>query len=309
VEATFEKKPPSAHGLKVMQCPLLILTAIPLPSTLRFADALANISRNEIIIISDIKTSESPSVAKCVYIEDTVSRERGFFNASPIIAKTPIAWDKAIYHLTDDQRDFDYVWIMEDDVFFTNPLICVELMNKYAYDTSDLIVRNFFVRDQHRNWPHWQFAGRFRSEHQAGAFLPLCRLSRRLTEFAVDFVRENGSLDFIEVMFPSLAISHNLSIKTMSFISELRFHAGPEFRKLDLLKLWGDDLNDGIFHPVKSDRLRSMSCVRPPQWQLRFFNAVRPLLARRLQLEADLRARAYSPAEGENLVDVDDRPL
>src|SRR5271170_852213 len=98
-----------------MHSPLLILTTTPLPSTLGFADALADISGSEIIIISDNKPPELPSAAKCVYIDDAVARENGFFNSSPIITKTPIAWDKAIYYLTNDQRVGDYVWIMEDD--------------------------------------------------------------------------------------------------------------------------------------------------------------------------------------------------
>ena len=109
-----------------MHSPLLILTATPLRSTLSFADALADISDNDVIIISDNKPSEVPSVAKCVYINDALARESGFFNSSPIIAKTPIAWDKAIYYLLNECRDLDYVWIMEDDVFFTNPHICIE---------------------------------------------------------------------------------------------------------------------------------------------------------------------------------------
>ena len=160
-------------------------------------------------------------------------------------------------------------------------------------DTSDLIVRNFFLRDQHPNWPHWHFAAQFRYEHQAGGFLPLCRLSRRMTELTSDFVREHGSLAFIEVMFPFLAVSHKLKVKIMNFLSERRFHAGPEFRRLELLQLWRDDLENGIFHPVKSDRLRAMACVRPSRWQLNFCKLVGPFLTRRARLDAKLRVNAY----------------
>ena len=293
-----------------MHTPLLILTATPAPSTLGFADALADISDNDVIVISDNKPSELPSVAKCIYINDAVARERGFFNSSPIIAKTPIAWDKALYHIIRDQKDLDYVWIMEDDVFFTNPCVCIDLIKKYVSDTSDLIVRNFFLRDQHPDWPHWHFAQPFRYEHQAGAFLPLCRLSRRMAELAADFVREHGSLIFIEVMFPSLAVSHKLKVKIMSFIGERRFHAGPEFRKLELLQLWRDDLYNGIFHPVKSDSLRSMSYVRPSAWQLRFCKFVGPFLTRRAQLAANQRANTYHHlSESEICAMIHDRPL
>jgi hypothetical protein len=293
-----------------MHSPVLILTATPLSSTLGFADALANMSHSDIIIISDNHPSKLPSVAKCFYIDDAVAFENGFIHSSPIIAKTPIAWDKAIYYLSTGSTTFDYVWIMEDDVFFTSPNICIELMTKYADDTSDLIVRNFFVRAQHPNWPHWHFAASFRDEHQAGAFMPLCRLSRRMAELARDFVREHGSLSFIEVMFPSLAVLHTLKVKIMNFIGERRFHAGPEFRKLELLQLWHDDLQGGIFHPVKSDSLRSLSYERPLGWQLYVCKLMGPFLTRRAQLEANLRANAYQHlTENEIFAMLEHRPL
>jgi hypothetical protein len=276
-----------------MHSPLLILTETALPSTLGFADSLAKISRNETIIIPDNEPFRYPSIANCVYIDDASARRNGFFNSSPLILKTPIAWDKALFYLTTDCTAFDYVWIMEDDVLFTNPQVCIQLMEKYVSDTSDLIVRNFFLRDQHPNWPHWHFAAQFRSEHQAGGFLPLCRLSRRMTELTSDFVREHGSLAFIEVMFPSLAVSHKLKVKIMNFLSERRFHAGPEFRRLELLQLWRDDLQNGIFHPVKSDRLRSMGYVRPSKWLVHFCKLVGPFLTRRAKLDAKLRVNAY----------------
>jgi hypothetical protein len=288
---------------------LLILTATTLPSTLRFADAVAALRRGDTIIIPDNAPTDHPSTAKCIYIDDDSAREHGFCNSSPIIPKTPIAWDKALYYLASDELRFDYVWIMEDDVFFTSPKVCVQLVKKYADDASDLIVRNFFVREQHRNWPHWRFAAPFRREHQAGAFLPLCRLSRRMVGLARSFVREHGSLAFVEVMFPSLAVEHKLKVKIMNFIGELRFHAGPAFRRLELLHLWGDNLDSGIFHPVKSDKLRSMSCVRPPIWQLQFSKMVGPFLTRRARLEADLRTNAYEHlTESEIFSMLDDRP-
>jgi hypothetical protein len=276
-----------------MANPVLILTANPLSSTLGFADKLAGISDDDVIIISDDKPSALPSIAKCVHIDDAAARKSGFFNSSPIIGKTPIAWDKALYHVINFQKHADYVWIIEDDVFFTSPHVCINLMEKYVSDPSDLIVRNFFLRDQHPTWPHWHFAAHFRYEHQAGAFLPLCRISRRMAELTSDFVRQHGSLAFIEVMFPSLAVSHKLQIKILSFISERRFHAGPEFRKLELLQLWRDDLENGIFHPVKSDKLRSMAYLRPSRWQLNFCKLVGPLLTRRARSDARLRANAY----------------
>jgi hypothetical protein len=131
-----------------------------------------------------------------------------------------------------------------------------------------------------------------------------------MAELARDFVRVHESLTFIEAMFPSLAVLHKLEVKIMSFIGERRFHAGPEFRKLELLQLWGNHLENGIFHPVKSDRLRSMSYERPSEWQLQFCKMVGPFLTRRAQLEAKLRANAYQHLAEDRIFSViQERPL
>src|SRR5262249_45101200 len=64
---------------KAMNDLVLILTRIPVSSTLRFADALANDSQSETIIISDNQPAEVPTIAKCAYIADAIARENGFF--------------------------------------------------------------------------------------------------------------------------------------------------------------------------------------------------------------------------------------
>jgi hypothetical protein len=93
--------------------------------------------------------------------------------------------------------------------------------------------------------------------------MPLCRLSRQMIYLAGDFVHEHGSLTFVEVMFPSLAIRHGLKVEIMDFISERRFRWAPVIWKWELMHRWGDNLQTGIFHPVKSEKLRSVASVKP----------------------------------------------
>ena len=103
-------------------------------------------------------------------------------------------------------------WIMEDDVVFTHAKICLELIEKYERNKSDLIVPNFFTRAKYPRWAHWNTAKSFQYEHQAGAFLPLCRISRRLVHLVDCYVKKHGSLSFIESLLPSLVVRHNLAI-------------------------------------------------------------------------------------------------
>jgi hypothetical protein len=148
-----------------MHSPFLILTANPSRYTLNFADELASLIDNEVIVISDNQPCEHPSGARCLYIDDSLAYKNGFFNSRPLIPKTPIAWDKALYCLIDNKIEFEYVWIMEDDVLFTSTMVCLELLSKYINSTSDLILPNFFRRTQPPSWPNWRwFAGGNRSK-------------------------------------------------------------------------------------------------------------------------------------------------
>lgn len=269
--------------MKKTLSPFLIVTRKPSQSILTFADELSQVLTHDVYIISDNPLSDYPRSAKAIYIDDDEARNEGFSNSS-LITDKPIAWDKALYLLAKNKIDFNYVWIMEDDVLFSSPDLARALVTRYEHSDADLISATFFRRAESLDWAHWYRAEHFDQQHQAFGFLPLCRLSKRMINSVQSFSQEHGSLAFIEVLFPSLALRDHLSVETLDFLDESRFRFGPPFQRWELLQRMGLDLRTGIFHPVKNEALRHLAMMKyqswrhPATWERLLFKFIGPSL-------------------------------
>lgn len=266
-----------------MQTPVLIVTGRPSASTLTFADDLARILPHNVVIVSDSGFDARPTVADAIHIPDEEAVQARCLNSSPLIKRTPIGWDKALYLLMTDRVPFDHAWIVEDDVAFASPEIARDMIARYARSDVDLLAAKFFRPAENPDWGHWREASPFEPADRAGAFMPLARVSRTLMERCAEFVAQHQSFCFIETMFPSLVVRHGLRAETFDFlVDERRFRFEPPFQRWELLQKIGDRLSDGVFHPVKSDSLRALarserlSLMRPSTWDIALFKLLGP---------------------------------
>ena len=285
-----------------MHAPLLIVAGRPTPSIVTFADELARLVPQTVLILSDSGFDDYPRAAQAIEIGDDEARDHGFFNSSPLIDKTPIAWDKAIYYLASGKIDFEHAWIMEDDVFFARPDLASQMIARYQDVTTDLLLNGFFRPAERPMWPHWYTARSFEPHHRAGGFLPLSRFSRRLIDHCGAFSQRNGSLCFIETMFPSLAVQHDLTVCVLDFLTERRFRFEPTFHTWELMQKLGPSLQQGVFHPVKSDQLRSFAMSKrlswsdPATWDIALMKAFGPLDPIRVRRRLERMKLKIAPA-------------
>ena len=279
-----------------MPTPVLIVTGVATNTTIAFADAAQRFTPEPILVVADNATPLRPIHADLIHVEDADARQAGCFASSPLIPKTPIAWDKALYLLMAGRIAFDHVWIVEDDVGFSSPELVGRLIERHRGSAADLIARTFFRQADNPAWEHWGEAERFAPHERAGGFLPMVRLSRRMIEMAALYKDQHGSFSFIEAMFPSLAVRHDLAVEMLSYISERRFRYTPSFAKWEILQKVGDGLETGVFHPVKSEALREIMQAKrlalrePSSWDCAFYKLVGPAMetnfARRLTRKA-----------------------
>jgi hypothetical protein len=235
-----------------MTTAFLILAGYPSPATLAFADELARIIPN-VIVVSDADCKTLPGRAELVHVPDSTARAAGYFNSSPLIAKTPIAWDKALLLMR--RRNFDFAWLCEDDVFFVEAATASGLVTEYANSAADLICQHVFDQSEWPGWVHWISAQPFAPGCRAGAFLPLCRVSRALSLAVEQHIKRNGSLSFIESMLPSLVREKGLVAEEAGILAIPDFRYRPEIRFWEIVERCA--LHEAtIFHPVKSDRVK-----------------------------------------------------
>jgi hypothetical protein len=90
-----------------------------------------------------------------VQIDNHKCREKGYINTSTIVLKKDISgWDKALYYFTYIKNNYEYVWLLEDDVFFNNEDTLIAIDNKYIQE--DILCNSSFEEAKLNEWL-WRF--------------------------------------------------------------------------------------------------------------------------------------------------------
>lgn len=139
---------------------------------------------------------------------------------------------------------WDDVWFIEDDVYFQSEQRLLAIDEAYPY--CDLLTNGTTTRaeDMKSPWqwlwnkitielpePHWR------------AMACACRVSLRLLEAIANYVVNNGTLVFIEAMFPTMCRGYGM------------LHEMPvEMKTLEFRYEWTSDLiiSANMYHPMKN---------------------------------------------------------
>jgi len=158
-----------------------------------------------------------------------------------------IARDKALYYFFKNKIEYDFIWFIEEDVFIPNANIIKNIDNKYK--DEDLLVRSnrlFYGNKKHWHWKTVTRQIKDKIPYPWGASM-ICaiRCSKKLMENIFSFVKIYKTLFLDEVLFNSIAIFNNLSIKTI-----------PELSTILWRKKGGWKLNEikesNLYHPIKN---------------------------------------------------------
>ena len=277
-----------------MKTAFIIIARHHAPSTISFAESLARLTEDEIWLVPDLPLEIACRGVRCAYVSDEEARGAGFSRTtSPQIPKDPTAWDKVLYLLASGMIVCDFAWIVEDDVFFSKPEIARDLIERYRPSQVDLMLPRFFRPDERPHWFYWNSADVFPFEERAGGLLAISRFSQRTILECRNFGVEHGSLCFLEVMFPSLAIRCGLTVEKLDFLTERRFRFRPEFAWWEIAYKIGDRLENGVFHPVKSDDLR-LRLMSQPSKTLIIFKILTPVFELRVASRRIIRKVTWS---------------
>ena len=155
-----------------------------------------------------------------------------------------ISWDKALYYFSRIFKNYDNVWLLEDDVFFydENTIIRIDKKNK----NSDLIIKNINPKINKfdiNKW-HWAKLDKFKDkkwENLAIHSLVCCiRLSKKYLNCLSNYIHKYKKLQFIEILIPTLAIVHKLNIK---YEENLKITYRRKFKNINRFN---------IYHPFKN---------------------------------------------------------
>ena len=202
-----------------------------------------------------------------IKIDDNECFNNGFKNSNCFVSKNPSAWDKLFYYFSKINKNFDYIWILEDDVFVPNNDAFSNLDIKYG--NADLLCRSNICNSSKNEWQLWNTA----QNHELpwySSMVCCCRISNKLFEEIGKYVEEKGELFFIETMINTIANHKKLMVKEVEEFENIIAKAslGNRYRHFSngkIIWMTKDILNlrdNYIYHPVKNIELQEALRIR-----------------------------------------------
>jgi len=169
-------------------------------------------------------------------VDDQLCLAAGLSRMNPTNPKVSqvCAWEKALYLFTHVKQDYDYIWIVEYDVF--TPVIEVfDLLNK-RFTESDCLARKLhYIRDSRfEPWPDARLSPtHLLPQPWARAMVCVARFSSELLNSVANFVssHDQSEMDFapIEFIFHTIALRDGLRINHAREFKDVTFRHRRRF--------------------------------------------------------------------------------
>ena len=195
---------------------------------------------------------------KFIKVENEKCRTNGFIDMNHFIMNKSITgWEKAVYYFSNENTNYDFIWFIEDDVFFYNEDTIVQIDKQYLDD--DLLsnaLENEYIdgnqeyiesvldeklnRKQHP-W-HWDRINILIEPPYFSCMACAVRCTPNMMKCINDYARKYKQLFFLEALFSTIAIRNNLKYSTPDEFTTIKYQASYIKPHIDKVHL---------YHPVK----------------------------------------------------------
>lgn len=218
-----------------MKSAIAFLCKYPEKSTINFAELIWKHSDFDVFIIDDsCEYNPNFTAVDVIQIKDSVCLNQGYHNSNiskdaTHIRKNPIAMDKALYFFCELSAEYDFVWIIEDDVFIPSIEALNNLDRKYRGNGQkpkfDLVTPNNFAKID--NIPDWHWPHVFKEFSPPYYYSMVCAfgMSQNMLTLVRRRVAEKKSLFYIEAMFNSMAMAAGLKVKDAKELKSICWQA------------------------------------------------------------------------------------
>ena len=194
---------------------------------------------------SDIKINHNDENITLLFVNGKRSEDHGFHSSVLYFQGRACSRDKALYYFSIEKKDYDNVWMIEDDVFFYN-LETIKRLDR-RYPSSDLLTKQFdIVRNEREKnemrWDNWHFLTDKIGFPWTKGMICVIRVSSSLLSAIRGYALKNKTLLFDESMFTTLSLHSNLSIDTPHEFQEVDYYDHINWNYLN---------QTHFLHPVK----------------------------------------------------------
>jgi hypothetical protein len=229
-----------------MKTAVAFLTKTPHKDTLKFSREVRD-TGFDVFVICDDKQEYEVVNDGIIHISDELCQNWKYVNSninstSTHIKKNPIAWDKMLLFFCEFAREYDFVWVFEDDCFIPSVETIQHLHLKYK--NYHLVTPNNFMNDgKQMDW-HWRKIYDKIKGPYAYSMVCACGISRDVFNEIKRYKERENQLFYIEVMFNTLALQKGLKVIDAFELKSIVWQGEWGINEFLLLP-------NNIFHPKK----------------------------------------------------------
>lgn len=178
-----------------------------------------------------------------IKIENEKCKQMGYINVNMELKKLISGWDKALYYFGVENKIYDLVWLIEDDVYFYDEQSIIEIDKQYI--AEDLLSNKYSENsDGNKNSWHWKSINiqQYSPPYYKGMMCAV-RFSKKMFECINAYARLHKTLFFLEALFPTIAIKNNLNYTNPCEFLEIHWRHHFEERNIT---------TQNLYHPIKN---------------------------------------------------------
>ena len=190
---------------------------VPHKGNILFATDVIQSNMLDVIFITDqpyTPPEDINSKIKFIYIEDTVCSNLGFKYSCKYVSfsKDVVAWDKALYYFGCINTTYDFVWLMEDDIYIPSVTLLCNMTSQYS--NNDLVIGKIvhYTDSWSNRWNLWHYIIPLMTKPYACGRVCGIGVSKKFFEVATQFILNKKQIPFIEGFVPTIAVNNQLKI-------------------------------------------------------------------------------------------------
>jgi hypothetical protein len=233
-------------------------------------DILLNTTLDVILVVDEpyVLPETANRRIQVVHITDEEAVSHGFKNSCKYVSfrhKDAVAWDKAFYYFGKLNTSYDFVWLIEDDVFIPSASLVQSVTDKYM--GYDVVVGKVIEHscDNGKRWHYWHYITPYMPAPYYSSRVCMTGVSKALFHAATNFITNLREIPFIEGFIPTLAMHHQLKIAVVPELKPINnclhspqcsmpFHCqGFDRFTVEDFKKYHRDYPDQFLHAIKTE--------------------------------------------------------
>jgi hypothetical protein len=216
-----------------------------------YLDFLNKFKNYDIYVIIDDNTFNTATVKikypkiNFIQLDNNKCTVSGYTNLNFITLNKPVCgWCKSLYFFSYINTIYDFVWFIEDDIFFYDETTLINIDNTYVKE--DLLCNSSFEEANLNEWLWNRIHINLTPPYYCG-MMCITRFSIRMLDSIKDYASKNNSLFFLEALYPTIAIKYNLSYisNPTEFLTVVYKHDRNHEYDITMLN------KTNLYHPMK----------------------------------------------------------